>query len=272
MGVYHRGWEAMNARFAAWLDGADDEHLEAVAVAVEEEVGRLDRLLSRFDPRSEIARVNREAAVRPVRVEQELFALLARCEAARQMTDGCFDITRTGRAALELDAEAVTVQFTHIDITLDLGGIGKGYALDCAREILLRFGVTRALLHGGTSSVLALDATEGTTGWTVDLRHPLWPEVQPVAKLVLENRALSCSTVRHGDVDKSDVVDPATGRALEGNAACVVLAASATEAEIFSTALLAMGRARAVNYLCAHPQLDVQVRWSESGENFVGIG
>jgi hypothetical protein len=170
-----RSCEAMGTRFEAFLAGDDAEHLDAVAVAVLEEIARLDGALSRFDPRGEISRINREAADHLVRVDREVFALLERCEQARRITEGYFDITRESgeTPALLLDAEVCTARLARPGVAIDLGGVGKGYALDRGREILLRYGVTCALLHGGTSSVLALGKPRDRDGWPVGIRHPL---------------------------------------------------------------------------------------------------
>lgn len=249
-----RSCEAMGTRFDVILRGDEFEHLDAVAVAMLEEVQRLDGVLSRFDPRSEIARINREAAHHPVKVDREVFALLEQCEQARLMTDGYFDVTLG--ASLLLDVERCTVQFPKPDVAIDLGGIGKGYALDCGREIVRRFHVERALLQGGTSSVLAI----GEDTWPVDVRHPLRFD-QIVARLELANCGLSCSAIRHAHQMESDVLNPLTQTPLDGNSACVVLAATATTAEIFSTALLAMGEPRAMEYLHANPDLNLETYW-----------
>ncbi|MDQ3258182.1 MAG: FAD:protein FMN transferase [Acidobacteriota bacterium] len=267
----------MGTRFEAFLCGDDAEHLEAVAVAVLEEITRLDGLLSRFNPRSEIARVNRGAGHAPVRVDREVFALLERCEQARRLTEGYFDVTASPdrdaseQGALQLDAETCTVRFTHPDVTIDLGGIGKGYALDCGREIMLRFGVNRGLLHGGTSSVLALGTPAVDDEWLIDVRHPLMPDAAPVTSVKLMNQAFSCSAVRHPGQPQSDIVNPWTGELLDGNATCGVLTASATDAEVFSTALLAMGRERATHFLARKLDSDLSVGWFEPNVGFIWI-
>ena len=278
--TYRRDVKAMGTRFEIFLHGDDEEHLEAVAVVVLEEVVRLDGLLSRFDPRSEIARINREAANKPVRLDREVFALLLQCEQASQLTEGYFDVTASAgnkaaadAPALRLDADSHTVQFTRQDITVDLGAIGKGYALDRGREILFRFGIRCALLEGGTSSVLALDAPD-KNGWLVDVRHPLRPQATALARVALIDRGFSCSAARQpdwADQTPSDVVNPQTGEPVAGSAACLALAASATESEIFSTALLAMGRERAMLYLQNNPSLDLEVGWFEPGDEFAWV-
>lgn len=251
---YQRSCEAMGTRFEIFLRGADEQHLEDVAIAALEEIIRLDGVLSQFDPRSEIARVNREAAKKTVRVDRELFALLEACEQARHRMNGYFDVTQGG--GWELDAANCTVRLATAEAQIDLGGVGKGYALDRGREILRRFQVADALLQGGTSSVLAV----GGKIWPIDLRHPTIPDVI-AARIELVNRGLSCSAVRHAEQESSDVVNPLTGAPLVGDAACVVLAASAAEAEIYSTALLAMGRETAEQYLANR---DVTVGWIDA--------
>jgi FAD:protein FMN transferase len=276
MNHYQQHCQAMGTRFELFLTGHghDREHLEAVASAVLDEIRRLDGVLSRFDPRSEIARINREAALRPVRVEREVFGLLESCEAARRLTGGYFDVTASHKGAapaLRLDAEYCTVRFTEPDVLIDLGAIGKGYSLDRAREIMLRFGVTCALLNGGTSSVLAIGKPAGTDGWPVAVRHPLMYPMylgEPMAQLKLADRGLSCSAVRHRDQEQSDLVNPLTGELLVGDAVCLVLAEGATEAEVLSTALLAMGRERAIAYLAERRDAGVETGWYEPGGGF----
>jgi FAD:protein FMN transferase len=270
---YHRSCEAMGTRFEVILWGGEQEHLEAVAVAILEEVSRLSEVLSRFDPRSEIARINRSAASTPVRVDREVFGLLETCERARRLTGGHFDVTVSDRpadatTALRLSSKTCAVQFTRPDVAIDLGGIGKGYALDRARAMLGGFGVTCGLLNGGTSSVLAVGSPKGEDGWPVDVRHPLMPDAAPVARLRLTGVGLSCSAVRRPGQPRSDIVNPLTGRPLSGDAACLVLAPSATEAEILSTALLSMGREKAKSFLERGAYYGLRVGWIDADADF----
>lgn len=259
----YRACEAMGTRFEVFLRGEDAGHLEAVAVAVCEEITRLDAVLSRFDPRSEIARLNRVAATSPVRVDRELFALLVRCEGARELTEGYFDVMRG--TSLYLEMETCTVQFGACSANIDLGAVGKGYALDCGREILLRYGVDIGLLQGGTSSVLAV----GEAIWPIDILPPQMP-AQMVRRIELQDCGFSCSAVRHAEQRESDVINPLTGEFLAGNEACVVLATNATDAEIFSTALLAMGSASALQYLKENNP-PVSVGWVDCAARFAWI-
>jgi thiamine biosynthesis lipoprotein len=278
---------AMGSRFEVRLLGDDEERLDSVAIAVIEEIVRLDGILSRFDPRSEIARINREAHDRPARLDQEVFDLLERCDQWRGLTAGYFDITASSKAGgnvgskagddavdsgetsgLLLDTESHTARFVREGVSIDLGGVGKGYALDRGREIMLRFGVTCGLLNGGSSSVLAVGAPPDKAGWFVAVRHPLEPDAAPVAHVELADRGLSCSAARHAGQQRSDVLNPLTGLPLEGDAACLTLAATAADAEVFSTALLAMGREKAKHYLERTPCRDLVAGWFEPESGF----
>jgi FAD:protein FMN transferase len=242
----HRTRPAMGTLFEVLLRGDDEEHLAAVAEAILDEIQRIERLLSRFDARSEISRINRLAASQAVQVDREMAALLAQCIDAFQQTDGAFDVSvGSGRAAertpgqipgIRFDAARRLVQFTVASVQLDLGGIGKGYALDSAARLLDEHHVEHALLHGGTSSVLArgLDADEQP--WSVSLRHPVSGQGERIQRL--QDEALSCSAVS----SQVDVIDPSVGLPLTERAGVAVLARTATEAEVLSTALLCLGK------------------------------
>ena len=201
---------AMGTLFEAWLVGEDEEHLSAVVEAIFDEVVRLERLLSRFDPRSEIARVNRLAAEQAVQVDHEVFGILQTCGDYWQQTGGYYDVaatqlraapsvfdSRASFADVVLDAERHTVRFTNPAVMIDLGGFGKGYALDAAAEILVGFGIEHAFLHGGTSSALARGRNQQHQPWLLGVRNPWSQEsARELRQLPLSDRAYSCSARR----------------------------------------------------------------------------
>jgi thiamine biosynthesis lipoprotein len=260
-----RRWHAMGTVFEVFLAGADDEHLEAAASAAEEESRRLETVLSRFDPSSEIHRINRETSSRPLRLDVDVWELLAACDGYRRRTAGYFDIT-TGSATeclpdqrLEFDAAARTIRRTVLEVQLDLGGIGKGYALDRMGQLLRANGVSSGLLNAGTSSILAL----GLDLWPIDFRDPADDTGVPIGWVHLSAGGCSCSAARRPGQEVSDIIDPMRRVPVAGRAGCVVLAATATEAEALSTALLAMGRARAIHYLEQSSWPGVRVGWMD---------
>lgn len=234
MNEYRRSFAAMATIFEIIIRGDDAQHLEAVGVAVSEEIERLSLKLSRFDPQSEVSRINRHAHRGPVRIDRELFELLEECDEAQRFTGGYFDVT--GGGGWNLDRSSLTVELPGPGVIIDPGGIGKGYALDRGGELIRQYGITSALLQGGTSSILAI----GEDGWPVDVRHPDSPE-RIAANLSLRNRAFSCSAARHPGERSSDLRNPHTGQMVASDEGCFVLAQRATTAEIWSTALIVMG-------------------------------
>jgi FAD:protein FMN transferase len=255
MNAVHLRRPAMATWFEMWLLGDDVEHLTAVGEAALDEIERIERLLSRFDPAAEIARVNREAARRPVKVDAELLAVLEDCRRWFEETGGFFDVAAACGVPLldgvELDPVQRTVSFLDPRVQLDLGGYGKGYALDAAGRVLAEFGVDRALLHGGTSSVLTRGGREDGPPWPVGLRDPFAEDERELMQLRLADCGLSSSAVLGAGGETSDIVDVRQARPLAQQAACGVIAPSAVEAEVLSTALLAMGKTSARDWLAA---------------------
>src|SRR5262249_7784850 len=172
---------AMATRFELVLPGDDLIALRAAGEEALDEIERLEAQLSLYRPSSEIAHVNARAAREPVRVSPSLFALLDQARRLSEETDGTFDITvaplvrswgfmesrgrlpseselaearaSVGMHLVELNPDNFTVRFMRPGVMLDLGAIGKGYAIERAAQLLVEAGVSSALLHGGTSTV-----------------------------------------------------------------------------------------------------------------------
>lgn len=260
----HRTRPAMGTLFEVLLRGEDAEHLTAVADAVLDEIQRIERLLSRFDPRSEISRINHLAGREPVLLDHELAALLQTCFEAQQWTGGAFDVTASSQrgacggaaAHIVFDPASRLIEFSDPTIQLDLGGIGKGFALDRAAELLDEYRIEHALLHGGTSSVLARGTNSEGQPWRIALPKGdrLWLE--------LHDEALSCSAIN----EQVDIIHPATGQPLAGTSAVAVVAPTATEAEIVSTALLCLDQAQAEAFIQTWCDSNRSAMWLGSGE------
>jgi thiamine biosynthesis lipoprotein len=271
--------EAMRTRFEVVMPlGADEDpsDLRAAGEAGLAEIAAVEAWLSAYRPDSALCAVNAHAASTPVRVEARVMAFLRRARALSVATDGAFDPTvgplmdvwgLTGDAAggipadveivgarslvgidrnVLLDEQAQTVSLAARGVRLDPGGIGKGFALDRAADLLREMGVRRALLHGGTSTVITFGApTESPNGWPVAVQHPLQPNAH-LATAYLRDSALSVSAV-HGKSFWAEgrrfghVLDPCTGRPVEKTLLAAVIAPSATETDALSTALLVLG-------------------------------
>lgn len=178
-------------------------------------VDRLENELSRFRANSDITRINHLSAGQRTRVSPTTLECLVIARHMFDLTRGAFDVSiGTGLASLELDHDAHTVGATTDGVTLDLGGIGKGYAVDLVAELLEEWGLGQALVHGGFSSVLALDPPAGADGWPLTISDPHSP-ARVLARLSVRQTALGASGVRKGD----HIVDPRTDEPVRGRVA-----------------------------------------------------
>ena len=229
---------AMRVRFELVLQGTDHAALQAAGEEAMEEIRRVESLLHPFDPSSELFRINAEAGRKPVRISGAMRSFLVCASALARATDGAFDLTATsGGRGFSLDEETDTVMLIKEHTRLDPGALGKGWALERAAELLREAGVTRTLLHGGTSSVVAIGSPEGEAGWKVAVCDPA-DSTRQIELFLLRDESLSVSS----SVERPHVVDPRTGKPVEEARLAVVRTASATEAEALSTALLVLGR------------------------------
>jgi thiamine biosynthesis lipoprotein len=207
--------EAMATVFEVYAVYPDEGYAAQAAQAAFDLVDRLERELSRFLPNSDITRVNHLAAGEHTRVSASTLECLVIARHMFDLTGGAFDISiGTGLPSLELDAGNFLVHATTGGVQVDLGGIGKGYAVDRVAELLEEWGLGQALIHGGFSSVLALEPPTGCAGWPLTLSDPSTPS-RVLAHLSMRQTALGASGVRK----KDHIVDPRTGKPARGRLA-----------------------------------------------------
>lgn len=258
---------AMGTRFELVLIGADEGRLRAAGEAAIEEIRHWHERLSWFDAGSFVSHINARAAAGPVTCDPDIFSLLELCAEVWRASDGTFDPTvaalmrasgfrdvprddeaiararaATGFEHVELDARARTIRFAKPGIGIDLGAIGKGWALDGASEVIREAGVDCALLHGGTSSVIAIGTPAGGDGWAVKLGNGPDDPAVLLRDLSLGVSAPSGRVVRAGPggvgSDHGHVLDPRTGRSARGLSIAGVIGASCARADAWSTAVL----------------------------------
>jgi thiamine biosynthesis lipoprotein len=266
---------AMATEFAVLLPA---HHSDAVEPAVEalEQLDAIEASLTVYQPESEISRVNRDAFVRPVTLTPATFSLIQRAIQWSQRTDGAFDITagplveawgftrrrgrkpsaaevgaaldRVGYQHLVLDQDRRSVRFAQQGMSINLGGIGKGDALDRIAARLRRDGITDFLLHGGSSSVVACGDQEAGSelGWAVGIAHPTKPK-RRLGGIWLRDRALATSGsgkqfFHHRGKRYGHVIDPRTGFPAGDLMALTVIMESAADADACSTGLFVAGQ------------------------------
>jgi FAD:protein FMN transferase len=277
---------AMATNFEVVLPLGTSDALEAAEGALDE-IDRLEDQLTVYRDTSEVSALNRDAPHEPVPVQENFFDLLESAAKLTAETAGAFDITagalikawgfyrgprrvpsaeerataleRVGMRHVVLDREQRTVRYLREGLEINLGSIGKGYALDRVAQLLReRWNISSGLLHGGTSSVYAMGSAPGSNdGWKVGIRHP-WDPARRLAVVTLRDRALgtSADTFQHLEYNGRMLghhLDPRTGWPAEAMAAASVVAPTAAEADALSTAFFILGVDPAAAYCASHP-------------------
>jgi thiamine biosynthesis lipoprotein len=277
---------AMACRFEVCYPVGRYEDGARAALEALDRVETLEEALSFFRPTSEISRLNRLAAHESVAVDADLFGLLSLAVRVCAETDGAYDMTsaplwkawgfarragqlprddqlaealsRVGGRFVELDAERRTVRFRRTGVEINLGGIGKGHAVDVGIERLREAGMTDVLVHGGQSSVRA-SGSPGGGGWRVgicDARQ----KGRRLGEIRLGDRGLGTSSLqfqsfRHGGRRYGHILDPRSGRPAEGVLSATVMAPTAALADALSTAFFVLGPERSRAYCGDHPEI-----------------
>lgn len=227
---FHRfSHEAMATVFEVICSHEDAGYAAQGAQAAFELVDRLEQELSRFVPNSDVSRIGALAAGESTRVSPTTMECLEIAWRMHALTGGVFDVSMgSGLDRLELVPEKRLVRALGDGVGLDLGGIGKGYAIDCVAELLEDWGLFRVLVHGGFSSVLAREAPLGREGWPLTLTAPALGQDVQRAHIAVRDMALSASGTRKGD----HVLDLRGGGAVKDRAAWALLSrAEASEVD-----------------------------------------
>ncbi len=217
-GLHRFSHEAMATVFEVHTAHPDAGYAAQAAQAAFDLCDRLEAELSRFRTNSDVSRVNHLAAGEHTRVSPTTFECLAIARQVYDLTGGAFDVSiGTGLTRLELDPDALAVRAVQEGARIDLGGIGKGFAVDLMAVLLEEWGIGEGLVHGGFSSVLALDPPPGGAGWALTLSDPAVPS-RVLARLSVAQAALSASGLRKGE----HIRDPRTGQPASGRSAAWV--------------------------------------------------
>jgi len=245
-GVVRACHEAMATVFELYIFHEDDEYAKQASHAAFQEVDRLEGLLSRFIENSDISRINRSGDMEEIQVSEETLECLRRCEELRRDTGGAFDVTVGGLVGerIVLEQQRFIVKAGK-GVTIDLGGVAKGYALDKVRGLLEEWGIERALLNAGFSTVLAMETPVGLAGWPVRITEPANSTVT-LSRLELRRNCLSGSGLQRG----KHIIDPHSGRPVEDKVAAWALAPDGTAADALSTAFMVMGAGQ-IEAFCA---------------------
>ena len=245
---------------------------EAINTAFDK-IFQVDELMSDYDPNSLLSKVNQNAFNKPIAVDTALFEVLTAAKAYSCLSDGAFDVTigpvvqlwrkakedntaptpeaiakakeSVGHENLILDTENMTVQFAKDGMSLDLGGIAKGYAIDKAIEILQNAGVKGAMVDIGGDLRCFGTPANGKQHWLIGLQDPQ-NEEDILLVLNMDDMAVATSGdyrrfVMIDDQKHSHIINPATADSAADLSSVTLIALTATAADALATAVTVLG-------------------------------
>ena len=266
-GTYYRNFAAMGTRFGFLVPGIDEEEGNRVFNLVRKEVEHWHLKLSRYEPGSDISLINREAGHKKVFPDPGFCRIVEQCIGFHQKTGGYFDITlpplttywkyhatcpdpgkinslirQTGMNQLHYDASEGSLIFGHPEMQIDLGGFGKGFALEKVKDIIESAGIVHCFISFGESSILAMGSHPHGDHWPAGIQN-IFETESIVCSFRLSGSSLSVSGASMqrapaGEGRWGQVVNPHTGYPFRGWQTVAVQSNSPLEAEVLSTAIL----------------------------------
>lgn len=258
--THHFSHQAMATIFEIIIVLNDKDYAEQAASAVFIEIDRLEDELSRFHPNSDIAKINTLAIGEELRLSQDSFDALKAANHIYNITNGIFDITagniidswknkvdsgtndengissnNIGMDKIIIDEVNHSLNILSDDLLIDLGGFGKGYAIDVACELLEEWEIENALIHSGGSTVKGIGNLDGFEGWPISISNPSNPS-QTIAEILLKNNSLSGSGVQKG----AHIINPKTNLPVDNCSGAWAIAESAATSDAMSTTFMIM--------------------------------
>jgi thiamine biosynthesis lipoprotein len=233
------------------------------------EIANLDRVMSNYDVESDLSHLDRSAHFRVARVPPDLFRAIQDSLIYSRLSNGKYDVTVaplvdlwkaamvTGQAPSRAQISRLrkcvgyqkvqlippdSIEFHSGCMRIDLGSIGKGYAVDRAVEVLHTYGIRNALIDAGGSTLYGMGAPPGQSGWRVRLCDPSG-RIEP--EVILHDESISTSEQEKTSLIEprvfGHIVDPTTAQPLRSDFAVSVVTPSATASDGLSTTLLLLG-------------------------------
>lgn len=251
------------------------------------EITRIEKLISSWDANSQTSEINRNAGIKPVKVDAELFQLIERAIGISKLTDGAFDISyasmdkiwkfdgsmtampteeeiaasvsKVGYRNIELDKEKSTVFLKLQGMKIGFGAIGKGYAADKAKDLLIAKGVPSGIINASGDMNTWGKQANGNQ-WKVAITNPM-DKNKVFALLPISNGAV----VTSGNYEKyvtfngklyTHIIDPRTGYPSSGIISVTVFAPKAELADALATSVFVMGKEAGLDRINQMPKIE----------------
>jgi len=261
-------------------------------------IKELNDIYSDYAPESELSRLSRSSGSnKSVQVSRELFDILQRSHTISEASDGAFDVsvgpyvrlwrrarrqkelpdpermetarTSVGYQFIKLNSRKQTVELLRENMKLDLGGIAKGYAADEAMKVLQQHGITSALIDA-SGDLLASEPPPDQAAWRVGIAALKTPESEPTEFLNVSNVAIATSGdafqfVEIDGVRYSHIVNPKTSMGLTTHSSVTVVAATATLADAWASAVSVMGPKDGLRIIARQPNISALILTQEDG-------
>lgn len=284
-----------------WTD--DEAKAAKAADDVFAEMRRLDGVMTTWTDTSEVSQVNLAAGKKPVKVSDETYGVIERAVDISKRSNGIFDITvgafkglwkfdqdmdytlpdpadvkkrlaNIGWKHLKLDKKAKTVFLDKAGMSITLGGIAKGYAVDKCVELLYKEGFTNFMVQAGGDMFVA--GKKGTEPWVVGIRDPRGPDGTMFAVAPIENHSFSTSgDYERGFVNPKDgiryhhILDPRNGFPAHASRSVTVRAKDAYTADAWSKVLFILGPAKSLELIAKEKLTDFEVVWVDDQNKIV---
>ena len=284
---YKRTLKLMGSRFDITVVAASEQQgNEYIDLAVAE-VTRIEKLISSWDPASQTSAVNKNAGIEPVKVDAELFQLIQRAIGISKLTDGAFDISyasmdkiwvydgsmkempsdeaiqesvaKVGYQNIILNKEQSTVFLKLAGMKIGFGAIGKGYAADMAKKLLMERGVPSGIINA-SGDMNTWGKQPNGEEWKVAITNPL-DKAKSYGLLPISNGAVVTSGnyekfVEFNGVRYTHIIDPRTGIPATGLLSVTVFAPQGELADALATSVFVMGKEVGLNRINQLPKIE----------------
>lgn len=277
----------MGSRFDISVVGKDSVDCNTNIKIAIKEIKRIEKLISSWDPNSQTSLINSNAGLSPVKVDDELIELIDRALAISKLTDGAFDISyasmdkiwkfdgsmkimpdknlikasvaKVGYENVIIDKNNNTVYLKIPGMKIGFGAIGKGYAADKAKELLMKKGVIAGIINA-SGDMNTWGKQENGEPWKVAITNPL-NKKNAFGLLPIKNGAVVTSGnyekfVNFNDIRYAHIIDPRTGYPTQGIISVTIFAPSAELADALATAVFVMGKEVGLDRINQLPQVE----------------